>query len=345
LNTYPIRSPFFYVGDKYKLVPQLKKLLPHRITMYIEPFVGGGSSLLNVEADTYWANDIDKNVIKLHRFFSSFAHSPEDLFDALFENIKKYNLSCSYCGYYVPDCLKKEYPKTYYSHFNKPGYLQMRDDFNADQSNCILLYLLLIYGFNHMIRYNASGFFNLPAGNVDFNQNVYNALNGYLSFMRTHTVNWFDGDYWSFCRQIPMDTDAAYVFCDPPYLISNSEYNKLWNAEKEAQFYLFLDHLNANKIKFGVTNLAFHKGQENFIFTNWASKYFAYRLKSNYISFNDNSIKNDSTEFFITNVHCANSENISNFCCQQKSGFNSYVQEELFDYDEFFMESKIVGEK
>lgn len=35
-----IRSPFFYVGDKYKLMPQLKNLFPDDINNYIEPFVG-----------------------------------------------------------------------------------------------------------------------------------------------------------------------------------------------------------------------------------------------------------------------------------------------------------------
>lgn len=35
-----IRSPFFYVGDKYKLMPQLKCLFPDDINNYIEPFVG-----------------------------------------------------------------------------------------------------------------------------------------------------------------------------------------------------------------------------------------------------------------------------------------------------------------
>ena len=35
-----IRSPFFYVGDKYKLMPQLKELFPDDIDNYIEPFVG-----------------------------------------------------------------------------------------------------------------------------------------------------------------------------------------------------------------------------------------------------------------------------------------------------------------
>ena len=49
-----IRSPFFYVGDKYKLMPQLEKLFPVNINNYYEPFVGGGSSFLNTEAKTFF---------------------------------------------------------------------------------------------------------------------------------------------------------------------------------------------------------------------------------------------------------------------------------------------------
>lgn len=52
-----IRSPFFYVGDKYKLMPQLKKFFPRNISIYAEPFVGGGSSFLNTEAKRYFLND------------------------------------------------------------------------------------------------------------------------------------------------------------------------------------------------------------------------------------------------------------------------------------------------
>lgn len=58
-----IRSPFFYVGDKYKLMPQLNKLFPNNINQFIEPFVGGGSVFLNTNAKRYLANDIDTNIV------------------------------------------------------------------------------------------------------------------------------------------------------------------------------------------------------------------------------------------------------------------------------------------
>ena len=44
------RSPFFYVGDKYKLLKQLLPLFPENIEgRFVEPFVGGGSVYLNTK--------------------------------------------------------------------------------------------------------------------------------------------------------------------------------------------------------------------------------------------------------------------------------------------------------
>lgn len=62
----------------------------------------------------------------------------------------------------------------------------------------LYLYLLLIYGFNHMIRFNSKGLFNLPVGNVDFNENVYNALKNYIDFIQQNTIIFHNGDYIDF---------------------------------------------------------------------------------------------------------------------------------------------------
>ena len=56
--------------------------------------------------------------------------------------------------------------------YNKEAYYKMRSDFNNDKDDMMLLYMLLIYGFNRMLRFNSKGDFNLPVGNVDFNKNV-----------------------------------------------------------------------------------------------------------------------------------------------------------------------------
>lgn len=299
-NSKTIRSPFFYVGDKYKLMPQLKQLMPKKIEQYIEPFVGGGSSFLNSKGTSYMLNDVDSYVVELHRQIGSYTGKSEELFDALFEIIDFYGLSCSYRGICVPEDMKKKYVKTYYSKYNKDAYIRMRKDFNANKNDFLRLYLLLIYGFNHMIRFNGKGDFNLPVGNVDFNNNVYQALNNYLDFVGEHEIEFFNMDYISFLEKIRFDKNS-YVFLDPPYLISMSEYNKLWNDKKEDELCEYLDTLNDRGIKFGITNLITHKGKVNQRFLEWSKKYCAYDVKSNYISFNDNTIKADSQEVFVTN--------------------------------------------
>lgn len=299
-NSKTIRSPFFYVGDKYKLMPQLKQLMPKKIEQYIEPFVGGGSSFLNSKGTSYMLNDVDSYVVELHRQIGSYTGKSEELFDALFEIIDFYGLSCSYRGICVPEDMKKKYVKTYYSKYNKDAYIRMRKDFNANKNDFLRLYLLLIYGFNHMIRFNGKGDFNLPVGNVDFNNNVYQALNNYLDFVGEHEIEFFNMDYISFLEKIRFDKNS-YVFLDPPYLISMSEYNKLWNDKKEDELCEYLDSLNERGIKFGITNLITHKGKVNQRFLEWSKRYCAYDVKSNYISFNDNTIKADSQEVFVTN--------------------------------------------
>ena len=215
-NKKIIRSPFFYVGDKYKLMPQLKQLMPKNIEQYIEPFVGGGSSFLNSQGTSYLLNDVDPYVIELHRQIGSYTGRAEELFGELFDIIDFYGLSCSYRGICVPEEMKKKYVKTYYSKYNKEAYIRMRKDFNSKDEDYLRLYLLLIYGFNHMIRFNGKGEFNLPVGNVDFNHNVYEALNNYLEFAGTHKIEFFNMDYISFLEKIEFGKDS-YVFLDPPY--------------------------------------------------------------------------------------------------------------------------------
>ena len=281
-------------------MPQLKELFPKEIDNYIEPFVGGGSSFLNSIGKKYILNDIDENVIKLHKELGKYANKKNELLNKLYKIIDYYGLSCSYRGMNVPKELKEKYVKTYYSKYNKEAYLKMKADYNKNKNDILLLYLLLVYGFNHMIRFNSKGDFNLPVGNVDFNKNVYTALTNYLDFRKNNEIIFKNTDYKNFLNKIEIK-ENDYVFLDPPYLISMSEYNKLWNEDKEKELCEFLDNLNEKGIKFGITNLITHKGKENVTFNNWAEKYNVYNINSNYISFNDNSIKHNSKEVFVTN--------------------------------------------
>ena len=107
------RSPFFYVGDKYKLLPQIKENFPKNFDRFIEPFCGGGSVFLNVSAKKYILNDIDTYIIKLHKFLVLSSKNTLNFWNDLHNCIEKYNLSATFIGKNVPQELKKEYIKTY----------------------------------------------------------------------------------------------------------------------------------------------------------------------------------------------------------------------------------------
>lgn len=295
-----IRSPLFYVGDKYKLVPQLLEYFPKNINKYIEPFYGGGSSQLQVEANEYLLNDLDSNIISVHKFLIENAKNSNLFFSKIMYLIGKYKLSCSFIEDVVPKDLKKKYPKTYYSHFNRDAYNLLKKDYNEDKTDVMKLYLLLIYGFNHMIRFNKSGDFNLPVGNVDFNKNVFNSLNDYFEIQKNKKIVLSSFDFQNFLLNINYSKND-FVYLDPPYLISSSEYNKNWTEIEEKRLYETLDILNDKGIKFGITNLIIHKGKKNIIFEEWSKKYTIEKINSNYISFNDNSIKENSIEIYVHN--------------------------------------------
>lgn len=293
------RSPFFYVGDKYKLVPQLEENFPKNINRFIEPFCGGGSVFLNTSANQYLLNDIDSYMIKLHKFLISSSSQPQKFWTDLKIDIEKYNLSATFMGRDVPKEYRKEFVKTYFAKYNKDSYTKMRSDFNKEKDDMMLLYLLLIYGFNRMLRFNSKGDFNLPVGNVDFNKNVANALNAYFEYVTDKDISLFNMDFQDFIEKV-QPTPQDLVYLDPPYLITFSEYNKLWNEDSEMRLIDYLDELDSRNVRFAVSNVLWHRNKYNGTFNEWAQKYNIVKIKSNYISFNDNSEK-DTHEVLVKN--------------------------------------------
>lgn len=294
------RSPLFYVGDKYKLIDELKTFFPQSIRFFVEPFVGGGSAFMNVEAQNYILNDIDTHVIQLHRLLCDNANNSDAFITDLFERANDYGLSCSFRQDYIPDSLKLKYPKTYFAEFNREGYNQMRSDYNTStRRDPEILYLLLIYGFNRMLRFNARNNFNIPVGNVDFNQNVIDALNNYFEIVRQRNIQWSSLDFRQLLRGLNLNNQDL-VYLDPPYLITFSEYNKLWNTDTESDLLSILDQLNAKGIRFAISNVTHYKGRVNELFLFWAQKYNIHNVHSNYISYHDNTIKKFN-EVLVTN--------------------------------------------
>ena len=300
MRKHALRSPFFYVGDKHRLIKEISSYFPKNIEKFVEPFVGGGSVFMNIEANEFYLNDIDANVIKLHQHLCKCAQNQPAFFNQIEKIITEYGLSCSYKENVIPLEMKQQYKKTYFAKYNKDAYKQMRNDYNGTlKSDLDILYLLLIYGFNRMLRFNKNGEFNLPVGNVDFNSNVVNALQSYFEQVLVKSPQWHNEDYKTFIQKIEL-SEHDFIYLDPPYLITFSEYNKLWNESNEIELLSLLDRLNKKNIRFAISNVTHYKGRENQIFIDWSNDYISHPIKSNYISYHDNTIKSFN-EVLITN--------------------------------------------
>ena len=300
MNNKIQRSPLFYVGDKYKLMEQLISLFPKKINNFYEPFVGGGTVFLNIKANKYYLNDIDENLISIHKFLLENLYDPNKFFKSVEKITRKYKLSRSYKEDIIPVSLKKEYKKTYFARFNKEGYEKLRECVNNNKKNDpLILYILLIYGFNRMLRFNGGGRFNLPVGNVDFNKNVISALNNYFDFVRGKKITFSSRDFRDFLSEKKYSKND-FVYLDPPYLIAASEYNKFWNQKSEIDLLNFIDGLNRKGVRFALSNVTHYNGSRNDLLMRWMEKYKTHKIKSNYINYHNNT-KKKIKEVLVTN--------------------------------------------
>ena len=294
------RSPLFYVGDKFKLLRQLVAVFPSAINNFYEPFVGGGSVFLNIAAKKYLLNDKNPHLVNIHKFLLESAENSAEFFKTVENLIREHHMSISCRGVGASASLRAKFPKTYYARMNESGYRRLRSAVNsAPDKHPLFLYVLLIYGFNRMLRFNRNGEFNLPVGNVDFNRNVESSLQDYFGYVRGKDIQFFSKDFKEFLAGRRF-REGDFVYFDPPYLIAASEYNKMWSEESERELLDLADDLNAKKVKFALSNVVRYNGVRNRMLSAWAKKYNSHHIASNYINYHDNSRKSIK-EVIITN--------------------------------------------
>lgn len=286
-----VRSPLFYVGDKYKLLPQLTQLFPKEFNRIIEPFVGGGSIFLNIDAEEVIVNDLDSNVIAIHNLLHSQGEAMDNFISRFTNLARSYGLSCSHEGDLVPEDIRAKFPKTYFAQLNRSGFTKLKEKYNnSKERDVIELYALMIYGFNRMLRFNREGNYNIPVGNVDFNSNVVNALRGYSESTFGKNIKYENLEFDNFINLIKFRA-GDFLYVDPPYLITASEYNKGWNDECEIKLYKILDQLSEKGVKFALSNVELYGERSNSILKNWMKKYQVNIISSNYINYFDNGKK------------------------------------------------------
>lgn len=294
------RSPLFFVGDKAKILPQLLSYFPNEIDCYSEPFLGGGSAALNIRARQYFLSDLSSPLVGVHRELRRLALEG-DIIKSVCDRIEKWGLTCSYSGNTVHASLIREFPKTYYAKANRTKYLQLRDDFNeSEQRDPLDLYILIIYGFNRMLRFGKNGNFNVPVGNVDFNSNTAKALTDFSNFHRNAlNVNLASGDFDQ-CLAVTRPRGNHFFYFDPPYLITQAEYNRFWTEEEDVRLMSTFDVLSSSGFKCALSNVLAYQGKKNKRLAKWAQQYRIEEISNNFIG-RFNNHKKSMREVLILN--------------------------------------------
>ena len=180
--------PFLkYPGNKYRLVDRIRALLPTDKDVLIELCAGSCAVFLGTDYKAAILNDANTDLINLYRTLQYRGAT-------FIEDAR---------SFFVP---KNNTPEVYYRY---------RDRFNRsrDAYERALLFLFLgRHNYNGMIRYNASGGYNVPAGK--YKKVYFPAEELYYFYDRCQVADFTCENYSKVFRRA---RKLATVYADPPY--------------------------------------------------------------------------------------------------------------------------------
>lgn len=276
-----LKSPLNYVGGKYKLLKEIIPLFPHDISTFVDLFGGGFNVGINVDAKRVIYNDINEKVVRILKSFKE--TSTENLLQEIHNYIDTFELS-------------KE---------NSEGFAALRNYYNTENDDPIVLYVLICHSFNYQIRFNRNGQYNMPFGKSksSFNKSLEQNFVKFVDELHSGRYSFGCSDFTKI--NLNLLTEKDLVYCDPPYLGSNTTYNvgEGWTAENEQQLLNLLDMMNNKGIKFALSNNLKYK---NKLLEDWMAKYNVIYIECNYGNCNYHLKDRDKgQEILVTNYSVA----------------------------------------
>ena len=269
-----IESPLNYIGGKGRIIKNLLDVFPDDIDTFVDLFAGGCTVGVNVPCRRVVFNDSDARLVSLLR---EMRKADKDLFFSdIFQVISDYGLSrTDRYGYehYNADSSKG------LGAVNKEAYIHLRNDFNTisfdEHMRAVMLYVLIIFGFNNQIRFNDDGEFNLPVGKRDFNSRMQEKLSSFIERIKSMDALFLDSDF----RTVDIPS-SSFVYADPPYLVTTATYNEKhgWTENDETSLHEILEKLTERGIKFALSNTLRSRGKENSFLLAWLEKHPEYRV-------------------------------------------------------------------
>lgn len=230
-------TPFLkWVGGKRQIISFITELLPKNIGQYnyVEPFVGGGAVLFDLQPKKAIINDFNSELINVYTVI-------KDNFEELIIDLKKHKNEADY--FYQIRSLDRN-----------GSYSQLSTVEKASR----IIYLNKTC-YNGLYRVNNAGEFNAPFGRYT-NPNIVNesTLKVVHKYLNSIDIQIMNVDYEIVLKELDR---TAFVYLDPPYHpVSETSFTGYiqggWNIYDQVRLRDACNDLNRKGIKFLLSNSA-----------------------------------------------------------------------------------------
>jgi len=182
---------------------------------WIEPFLGSGVVLFNVQPERALANDINPHIIRLYQMLYDGDWSPEE--------VRSYFLS--------------EGKKL--SSYGEDYYYLVRERFNKYGDPLDFLFLNRTC-YNGLVRFNSKGEFNVPFCREPtrfteaYVSKIVNRIAQIQQIMRNKEWEFRVGDWKECIKDVEADD---FVYLDPPYTGRSTDYYQKWTEKDAIELY------------------------------------------------------------------------------------------------------------
>lgn len=244
------KSPLNYSGSKDTMFDLIQKELPKHVSTFVDVMGGAfnvGANIVALNSVIY--NEINKEVFNIVKWLVE--EDKEHIITYVNETIEDFGL-------------KKA---------DREAYNNLRTRYN-DSKDFRDLFVLHMYSFQNMIRFNGTQQFNTPIGVAGYSKDLEHRIKNFKP--KTTNCSFINNDYTKLdYSKFPEDT---VFYFDPPYIITSAAYNdgkrggKGWTENEEIELLTILKKIDSLGFKFLLSNVVEHHGKKHEILINWVKK-------------------------------------------------------------------------
>lgn len=291
-------SAIHYMGNKFKLLPQILPYFPKDIDTFYDLFGGSGVVSMNVNAKNYVLNDFNEHIYNLWNMFKT--KSSDEIISYCYEMRDKFNFSIN------------ETVKTKIAENNKIPFQKFRDYVNENPST-LGYYCLTFYSFCNQFRFSKQKKFNMPVGNGYFKKQSESLIKDMCNFLSNNNVLLENKSYEEVELKSP---NECFIYADIPYTNTNAVYNEIsgdiggWTEKNDYVFFKYCEELNQKGYKWAISNVFCNKRKENTHLIKWCkdNNWIVHHLNMKYASHGID--ENITDEVLICNYNSDYKDNI-----------------------------------